>query len=61
LETNLRSDLDLEKHTAMSVTEVYKRRGPLCMPASDHSRSQEPSPAPTSIETMAIAKVSVKQ
>lgn len=61
METNLRSDLDLEKHTAMSVTEVYKRRGPLCTPASDHSRSQEPSPAPTNLETMAFAQVSVKQ
>jgi hypothetical protein len=61
LETNLRSELDLEKHSAMSVTEVYKRRGQLCMSASDHNRSQEPSPAPTNLETMAIAQVSVKQ
>lgn len=61
METNLRSKLDLEKHTAMSVTEVYKRRVPLCMPASDHSRSQEPSPATTNLETMAIAQVRAKQ
>lgn len=61
MENNLRSDLDLEKYKAMSVTEVYKRRGPFCMPASDHSRSQEPSQAPTNLETMAFAQVSVTQ
>lgn len=47
MENNLRSDLDLEKYKAMSVTEVYKRRGPFCMSASDHSRSVEPFKAPT--------------